>query len=44
MAQQVGPLASKADDLSSIPRIHMVEGDNDSYKWSSGLHMHPSGI
>lgn len=28
MAQQVGTLATKPYDLSSISRIHMVEGDN----------------
>lgn len=26
MAQQVGELADKSDDLSSIPKTHMVEG------------------
>lgn len=37
MAQQVKMLAIKPSDLSSIPKIHMVENTN-SPKFSSDLH------
>lgn len=38
MAQQVKALASKADNLSSIPRSHTVE-ENHSSKVSPDLHL-----
>jgi hypothetical protein len=41
MAQQVKALATKPyDDLSSISRTHMVEGEADSFKFSTLLQMH----
>lgn len=33
MAQRVQGLAAKPDHLSSIPRIHTVEGGSNSCKW-----------
>lgn len=37
MTQEVKGLAAKSEDLSSIPGIHMVEGENDSHRLSSAL-------
>lgn len=37
MTQEVKGLAAKSEDLSSIPGIHVVEGENDSHKLSSDL-------
>lgn len=31
--------AAKPEDLSSIPKTHMMEGKNDSHGLSSGLHL-----
>jgi hypothetical protein len=31
MAQDIKVFVTKSGDLSSVPRTHMVEGDNDSY-------------
>lgn len=38
MFQWVKPLTPKCDDLSLIPRTHMVEGDNESFILSSDFH------
>ena len=40
MARQVKTLAAKPDDLSSIPRAHRVEGENQSPPLSSDLRVH----
>lgn len=40
MAQQVRGLFVNTDNLSSDPRIHMVEGKNLSHVLSSDLHAH----
>lgn len=40
LAQQVKALMSSHDDLTLVPRAHMVEERTDSYKLSSELHMH----
>lgn len=39
MAQQGKVLAAKPDSMSSIPRIHKVEGENPLLQLSSDLHM-----
>lgn len=39
LAQQVKALMSNHDDLTLVPRVHMVEERTDSYKLSSELHM-----
>ena len=41
MAQGIKVLATKPDDLSSIPRVYMAEGENQlpqSHKLFSDLH------
>lgn len=35
MAQQVKALVAEPDDLSSVPKTHIVEGKIDSWKLSS---------
>lgn len=40
IAQPVKGLANKLDDLSSIPRVHMVEGEMQLHTLSSDLHMY----
>lgn len=39
-AQLIKMLVIKPDDQSSVPRIHMVEGENDSHKVFSDFHIH----
>lgn len=38
-AQQVEQFAAKPDDLSLVPRAHMVEERMDSYRLSSDYHV-----
>jgi len=38
MAQWVKAIAAKSKDLSSIPGMHMVEGERNYYKSSSEYH------
>lgn len=40
MAQKVKALTSNHDNLTLVPRAHMVEDRTDSYKLSSDLCMH----
>lgn len=41
MALWVKALAAKSNDLSSIPRIHMVEGENQCQVVLQPPYMHP---
>ena len=38
MTQQLKALAAKPDDLSSIPKTHMVEGEINARKLLSGVY------
>jgi hypothetical protein len=38
MAQKVSRLVTKTDELSSIHRTQMIEGESISYRLSSDLH------
>lgn len=38
--QKLKVLATKAEDLSSIPQTHMVGRTDNTHKFSVGFHMH----
>lgn len=40
MPQWKKALATKTYNISSVPRIHMVEGENELLRLTSDFHMH----